>query len=72
MTTAIKNSAARCGRDLVQIMVSTEFHVDGIPYTVVSSVNSVCYTELPKIPRNYTEFCVTYRVSTEVTFWNSA
>jgi hypothetical protein len=28
--------------------------------------------ELPKILRNYTEFCVKDKVSTEVTFWNSA
>jgi hypothetical protein len=47
--------------------VLTEFRVDGIPYTVFTSVYSVCYTELSKIPRNYKEFCVTERVSTEVT-----
>jgi hypothetical protein len=50
--------------------VFTESRVDGIPYTVVTSVYSVCYAELPEIPRNYTEFCATDRVSKE--FWNSA
>jgi hypothetical protein len=52
--------------------VSTEFHVDGIPFTVVTVVYSVCYTELPKIPRNNTEFCVMDGVSTDETFWTSA
>jgi hypothetical protein len=39
--------------------VSTEFRQHGIPYIFVTSVYSVCYTELLKIPRNYTEFRVT-------------
>jgi hypothetical protein len=50
------------------IRVSTEFRVDGIPYTVFTVVFSVCYKELQKIPWNYTEFRVKDRVSTEVTF----
>jgi hypothetical protein len=36
--------------------VSTEFRQHGIPNVFFTSVHSVCYTELPKIPRNYTEF----------------
>jgi hypothetical protein len=63
---------ARISSSPVPVRVSTEFRVDGIPYTVATSVYSICYTELPKIPQNYTEFRVTDRVSTEVTFWNSA
>jgi hypothetical protein len=41
---------------LLRNRVSTEFRQHGIPYIFVTSV---CHTELPKIPRNYTEFCVT-------------
>jgi hypothetical protein len=44
---------------LVISRVSTEFRQHGIPYIFVTSVYSVCHTELPKIPRNYTEFRVT-------------
>jgi hypothetical protein len=39
--------------------VSTEFRQHGIPYIFFTSVYSVCHTEVPKIPRNYTEFRVT-------------
>jgi hypothetical protein len=39
--------------------VFTEFRQHGIPYIFGTSLYSVCYTELSKIPRNYTEFRVT-------------
>jgi hypothetical protein len=47
------------GKELYRTRVSTEFRQHGIPYIFVTSVYSVCHTELPKIPRNYTEFRVT-------------
>jgi hypothetical protein len=57
--------------DSLKSRVSTEFRQHGIPYIFITSVYSVCHTELPKIPRNYTElstlnFCRIPRNSPEL------
>ncbi len=40
--------------------MSTEYHQHGIPYDFCNSVSSVFRAKLPKILRNFAEFCTAY------------